>query len=104
MPTTITFIFDNPTDPTTFEDTFTTTGFLDKARALPTLERLESARVWPKDDGGPTPAYRLITLHFPDYAAACAAVRTTEAAGLFPLVQQLATGGVRIVFADIEES
>jgi len=43
-------------------------------------------------------------MYFPDYDTASAAVTTQEAAALFPSIFDLGAGGVRIVFADIEES
>jgi hypothetical protein len=39
-----------------------------------------------------------------DYDAAGDAAATVEARAFFPSVIELATGGVRIVFADVEES
>jgi len=102
METKITVIYDNPLDPETFE-----AGYADQlahAKKLPGIVKIESSKVWPKEDGTPTPAYRLIDMYFSDYAAASAAVTTDEAAAFFPSVFELATGGVRIVFADIEES
>jgi uncharacterized protein (TIGR02118 family) len=102
MPTKITFIYDSPQDPAAFE-----TGYPDQlklAAKVPGLLRMENAKVWPKEDGSPIPAYRLLDLHFSGYNAASAAVTTDAAAALFPSVFELATGGVRIVFADIEQS
>ena len=66
--------------------------------------RIETSKVWPKEDGSPTPAYRMVDLYFADYETASAAVTTPEAAGLFPSIFGLATGGVRIVFSDVEEA
>lgn len=103
MPTKITVIYDNPTDPDAFEAGYAD-GQVALAKALPGLTRIETSKVWPKEDGSPTPAYRLIDLYFPDYDTASAAVTTPEAGALFPSILGLATGGVRIVFADIEES
>jgi uncharacterized protein (TIGR02118 family) len=103
MPTKITVIYDNPTDPEVFETAYAN-GQVDLAKALPGLERIETSKVWPKEDGSATPAYRLVDLYFPSYEAASAAVATPEAAALFPSIFGAATGGVRIVFADIEES
>jgi hypothetical protein len=74
------------------------------ARKIPGVQRLETAKVWPKEDGSPTPAYRLMDMYFTDYDAASAAVTTPEAGAFFPGVFALATGGVRIVFADVEQS
>lgn len=101
MSTKITVIYDYPQDPEAFE-----AGYPDQlavARKVPGVQRIESAKVWPKEDGSPTPAYRLLSLYFADYAAASEAVTTAEAGALFPSIFQLATGGVRIVFADVEE-
>jgi uncharacterized protein (TIGR02118 family) len=102
MPTKITVIYDNPTDPEAFEAAYAD-GQVELAKALPGLERIETSKVWPKEDGTPTPAYRLIDMYFPSYEVASAAVATPEAAALFPSIFGAATGGVRILFADIEE-
>ncbi|WP_213817084.1 EthD family reductase [Glaciihabitans sp. dw_435] len=104
MTTKITIIYDNPTDTDAFEKGFVDSKQLDLARALPGLQRLESSKVWPKEDGSPTPAHRLVDLYFPDYDTASAAVATPAAGELFPTIFGIATGGVRIVFADVEES
>src|SRR6187399_2924103 len=101
MPTKITVIYDNPQDPDAFE-----AGYPDQlalAARLPGIDRLESSKVWPKEDGTPTPAYRLLDLYFTDYDAASAAVTTPEAGAFFPLLVSQATGGFRVVFAQVEE-
>jgi uncharacterized protein (TIGR02118 family) len=103
MPTKITVIYDNPTDPDAFEAGYAD-GQMELAKALPGLQRIETAKVWPKEDGSPTPAYRVIDLYFADYDTASAAVATPEAAALFPSILGLATGGVRILFSDVELS
>ena len=72
------------------------------ASALPKLQRLEAAKVWPKEDGSPTPVYRILDLYFDDYDTASAAVQTPEAAAWFGDLQRLATGGARVVFTDVE--
>jgi uncharacterized protein (TIGR02118 family) len=98
--TKITVIYDNPQDPEAFE-----AGYPDQlglARKIPGIQRMETSKVWPKEDGSPTPAYRLMDMYFADYDAASAAVTTAEAGAFFPSVFELATGGVRIVFADVE--
>jgi uncharacterized protein (TIGR02118 family) len=72
--TKITVIYDNPADPAAFE-----AGYPDQlalARKIPGLQRMETSKVWPKEDGSPTPAYRLVDMYFTDYAAASAAVTT----------------------------
>jgi len=103
MTTKITIIYDNPADVDAFERGFSDTKQLELARALPGLERLESSIVWPKEDGTPAPAHRLIDLYFADYDSASAAVAREAAVRLFPSIFGIATGGVRIVFADVEE-
>jgi hypothetical protein len=70
---------------------------------LPGIQKLETSKVWAKEDGSVTPAYHLVDMYFSDYDAASAAVTTEEAGAFFPNVFELATGGVRVVFADIEE-
>jgi uncharacterized protein (TIGR02118 family) len=102
MTTKITVIYDNPSDPEAFE-----AGYPDQlalARKIPGIQRLETSKVWPKEDGSPTPAYRMMDMYFTDYDAASAAVTTAEAGAFFPSIFELATGGVRIVFADVEQS
>lgn len=103
MPTKITVIYDNPTDPDEFEAGYAR-GQVDLAAALPGLQSIETSKVWPKEDGSPTPAYRMIDLYFPDYDTASAAVTTEQAAALFPSIFGLASGGVRILFSDVEQA
>jgi hypothetical protein len=57
--------------------------------------------VWPKEDGTPTPAYRMMDLYFADYAAASAAA--AEAGPLVGATLKHATGGVVIAFAEVIE-
>ena len=102
MTTKITVIFDNPETPEVFEATYP--DLTDRARKIPGVLRMETSKVWPKEDGTPTPAYRLIDLYLLDYDTAGAAVSTPEAEEFFPQAFELATGGARALFADIEES
>ena len=102
MPTKITVIYENPKDPEAFE-----AGHHEQlalARKIPGAGRIESAKVWPKEDGSATPAYRVVDLYFKDYRAASKAVATEEAAAFVSKVFELATGGVRLLFADVEEA
>jgi len=101
MTTKITAIFENPQDPEAFE-----AGHHDQlalARKIPGVKKLESSKVWPKEDGTATPAYRVLDLYFTDYDAASRAVTTEEAAAFVSKVFELATGGVRLLFVDVEE-
>jgi hypothetical protein len=102
MTTRITVIFDNPKSTETFEAAYP--DLVDSARKIPELLRMETAKVWPKEDGTPTPAYRLIDLYLPDYETASRAVTTPEGGEFFPRAFELATGGTRAVFAEVEEA
>ena len=99
--TKITVIYDNPTDPDAFEAAYETEQ-LEAARKIPGYVRFEASKVWPKEDGSPTPAYRSIDLYYPDYASASEAVTTPEAGAFFEAMGRLSTGGVRVLFSDIE--
>jgi hypothetical protein len=61
------------------------------------------AKVWRKEDGSVTPAYRLLDLYFTGYDEASAAVKTPQTGAFVSKVLESSTGGVRIVFAEIEE-
>ena len=102
MTTKITVIYDNPQDPAAFEAAYP--AQLALVKKLPGIRKLEASKVWPREDGSPTPAYRMIDMYFADYADASAARASEEAGALFSGVFALATGGVRVVFAEIEES
>ena len=97
--TKISFVYSNPADPDAFESAYPEQ--LAIARKLPGLTRLQSSKVWPKEDGSPTPAYRLLDLYFADYAAASAAA--AEAGPLVAATFEHATGGVAIAFAEVLE-
>lgn len=99
MPTKITIIIDNPADPDAFEPVYA--AVRSAAATFPKLERLESAKVWPKEDGTATPAYRTLDLYFASYEDASAAVATPTAGEVFGGLLQ---SGVTItgLFSDIE--
>ena len=99
--TKITVIYDNPTDAEVFESAYEAEQ-LDAARKIPGYLRIEASKVWPKEDGSPTPAHRMIDIYFPDYDAASLAVTTPEAGAFFEAMARLSTGGVRVLFSDVE--
>jgi uncharacterized protein (TIGR02118 family) len=99
--TKITVIYDNPVSAEEFEVAYPEQQ-LAAARRIPGYVRLEASKVWPKEDGSPTPAYRSLDLYFPDYATASEAVTTAEAQTFFEGLGRIATGGVRVLFSDIE--
>jgi uncharacterized protein (TIGR02118 family) len=98
-PTKISFVYSNPTDTAAFEAAYPEQLAL--ARQLPGLTRLQTSRVWPKEDGSPTPAYRMLDLYFADYAAASYAA--ANAGALVGATLEHATGGVIIAFAEVLE-
>lgn len=99
--TKITVIYDNPTDPDEFEKAYVAEQ-LEAAKKIPGYIRFESSKVWPKEDGSPTPAHRMIDLYYSDYDAASVAVTTPEAGAFFQAMARLSTGGVRVLFSEIE--
>jgi hypothetical protein len=99
MTTKITLIFDNPADPAAFEATYA--GAPDLARALPAVQRVESAKVWPKEDGSPTPAHRTLDLYFDTYEQASAALEAPAAAAFFQKVAATETSFTGL-FSDVE--
>lgn len=99
--TKITVIYDNPVSPEEFESSYVDQQ-LEAAKSIPGHIRVEASKVWPKEDGSATPAYRMIDLYYPDYATASDAVTTPEAQSFFEAMARLSTGGVRVLFSDIE--
>ena len=99
--TKITVIYDNPTHPEAFEAAYQSEQ-PETAQKIPGHIRFEASKVWPKEDGSPTPAYRSIDVYYPDDAAASAAVTTPQAGAFFEAMARVSTGGVRVLFSDIE--
>src|SRR5882757_11027335 len=99
--TKITVIYDNPTDPDAFESAYEAEQ-LEAARKIPGYLRFEASKVWPKEDGSLTPAYRMIDLYYPNYDAVSVAMTTPEAGAFFEALGRVSTGGVRVLVSDIE--
>lgn len=97
----LTVIYDNPHDPAAFETHYRETH-VPLAGKIPDLRRAELAKVFPKEDGSPTPAYRVAELYFDDYDTACAAIASPEGQATLKDAQQIGTGGVRFLLCDIE--
>ncbi|MGA2522504.1 MAG: hypothetical protein ABSG81_16985 [Acidimicrobiales bacterium] len=64
----LTIIIDNPNDPGAFEAHYDSPAYRGPLGKVPDIQRVESAKVFPKEDGSPTPAYRTIDIYFSDYA------------------------------------
>ena len=103
MTSKISVIYDNPIDPIAFEEGYSRDQ-ISLAEKMPGLQSIETTKVWPKEDGTPAPAYRTIDMYFSDYDAASTSVTTVEAKALFESIFSLATGGVQILFCDVEQS
>ena len=58
----LTVVYDNPTDSEAFEQHYAV--HVPLAQKIPHLRRAELAKVFPKEDGSPTPAYRTADLYF----------------------------------------
>ena len=100
MATKVEIIIDNLDSPDAFEAVLP--DVLDKARALPGLRRLESSRVWPKEDGTPTPAFRTLDLFFDGYDEASAATASPEGGAFFGAVIEATGGKITGLFLDVE--
>ena len=103
VPVKLTIIVDNPNDPGAFEAHYNSPAYKGLLGKIPDMQRVESAKVFPKEDGSPTPAYRTIDIYFSDYAIACAALGSPEAGELAGGLAQAATGGIRFLLSDIED-
>ncbi|MBV8284362.1 MAG: EthD family reductase [Candidatus Eremiobacteraeota bacterium] len=99
----LTVIYDNPKDPAAFERHYRDVH-MPIARKIPSVRKVELAKVFPKEDGSPTPAYRTADLYFDSYEAACAAIASAEGQAAIKDALALATGGVRFLLSDIEPS
>jgi uncharacterized protein (TIGR02118 family) len=99
----LTIIVDNPNDPGAFEAHYNSPANKELLAKIPDIQRVESAKVFPKEDGSPTPAYRTIDIYFSDYATACAALASPDAGSLAGGLVQAATGGIRFLLSDIED-
>lgn len=99
MNTKITLIIDNPADPDAFEAAYP--SIRDAAAALPGLLRFEAGKVFPKEDGSPTPAHRTLDLYFSDYETASLAVLSGQAATLFAGLSN-ANGSFTGLFSEVQ--
>jgi uncharacterized protein (TIGR02118 family) len=99
----LTVIYDNPADPAAFDKHYRSVHVL-LAGKLPNLRRAELAKVFPKEDGSPTPAYRVAELYFDSYDSACAAIASPEGQAAIKDALEIGTAGVKFLLCDIEAS
>lgn len=99
----LTVVYDNPKDPEAFEKHYTSIH-VPLVKEIKGVTRIELAKVFPKEDGSPTPAYRTADLYFADYKSACEALATPEGQKAAGDAVEIGTGGVRFLLSDIEHS
>ncbi len=97
----LTVVYENPKDPAAFEEHYHA-KHMPLVAKIPNLKRVELAKVFPLESGGPTPAYRVAELYFDDYDTACTSLSTPEAGAVVKDAQQVATGGMKLLLCDIE--
>ncbi len=97
----LTVVYDNPKDPAAFEKHYSEIH-VQLAGKIPGVKRAELAKVFPKEDGSPTPAYRTADLYFDDYKSACESLATPEAQAAVQDAVLIGTGGVKFLLSDIE--
>ena len=96
----LTMIYANPSDAEDFERRYIEHKKL--VSQVPDLQRAEFGKVFPKEDGTPTPKWRTADLYFADYATAVAAFETEPGLAVARDAFGLATGGVEFLLSDVE--
>lgn len=97
----LTVIYGNPTDPEAFEKHYSEVH-AGLVATVPDVLKFEAAKVFPKEDGSPTPKYRTADLYFADYDTACAALGSPAGVATAKDAISIATGGVDFLLSDIE--
>ena len=97
----LTVVYDNPADPAAFEEHYKNVH-VGLAGKIPNVKRAELAKVLPKEDGSPTPAYRVAELYFDDYQIACAAIASPQGQATLKDAQQIGSAGVKFLLCEIE--
>lgn len=97
----LTVIYDNPTDAEAFEKHYQDVH-VPLVGKLAGVTKVETAKVFPKEDGSPTPAYRTADIYFADYDSASAALATPEGQALAQDAMSLGSAGVKLLLSDIE--
>jgi hypothetical protein len=99
----LTIVIDNPTDPEAFEAYYESAEYKESLANLPSVDKVEAAKVFPKEDGSPTPAYRTIDLYFSDYDTACATLGSPAAGEFAGGLTKAATGGASFLLSDVQD-
>ena len=96
----LTLIYANPVDANEFERRYKEHKNL--VAQVPDLLRAEYGKVFPKEDGTPTPRWRTADLYFADYDTAVAAFEGERGIAVARDAFDLATGGVEFLLSDVE--
>ena len=96
----LTLIYANPNDPDEFERRYKEHKNL--VAQVPHLLRVEYGKVFPKEDGTPTPRWRTADLYFADYDTAVAAFEDEKGIAVARDAFEVATGGVEFLLSDVE--
>ena len=96
----LTVIYDNPADPEKFEQHYAN-EHVALIPDVPGVQKVETAKVFPKEDGSPTPAYRTADLYFADYDTACQALASEAGQKLAQDALQLGSAGVKFLLSDV---
>ena len=97
----LTLIYANPVNPEEFEDRYREHKNL--VAQVPNLLRAEYGKVFPKEDGTPTPRWRTADLYFSDYDTAVAALGDPSGGAVARNAFEIATGGVEFLLSDVED-
>lgn len=95
-----TLIYGNPVDPDQFERRYQ--EHKDLVAQVPDLQRAEYGKVFPKEDGTPTPRWRTADLYFADYDTAVAAFEHEQGIAVARDAFDFATGGVEFLLSQVE--
>jgi uncharacterized protein (TIGR02118 family) len=96
----LTLVFANPDDPELFERRYAEHKKL--VQRIPNLIRAEFGKVFPKEDGSPTPKWRTADLYFADYATAVAAFEDPDGAAVGRDAFELSAGQVEFLLSNVE--
>jgi len=97
----LTVVYDNPKDPKAFEEHYASTH-MPLAKKLPDAQRIETAKVFPKEDGTPTPAYRTADVYYADYDTAVKSLSSPEGKAVADDIAKMATGGAQLLLSEID--
>lgn len=99
----LTALFGHPESPEAFERHYARVH-IPLARAIPSLDRLETARTTPTPDGAQPPYYRIAELWFPDMTSLDTAMASEQGRATAADIARFATGGVTLFVSQVDPS